>query len=692
MGVTSAARKSLREDSLVLKNKHEEFLRRISSPSQSPSVSAVTSPAISTLPLPNAHHYYSTSTSQLAPSPNTNDSLHTRFSRRISVSQDDIALLSDQNAELLSKLEKLESDSAQADLASRRKLRKLEAEIQGLREELEQTQVKSEELEEKAKIGSDPEKVAEEIWKKKMEREEKIRVMRGKLESDVGGDRVRDFAPGSAVIPSGSSPNTTPVKPVRSLGDGLLDAPPVFRFPKVPVRSIDHDCQGDVFSSQARSLAPERELAVVSQLLLKIRELEAANAQITDQQAETAVTLHSVQKDAESIRRVYEGLSNTEGVEWEIVVDEDSEKGTDETKAAGNDTIRFRSYRRCLDDATSRPMLSSENDFADGITGNMQSTVNDSALNRIISNHKARKSVVGLFDAPRPSELPSLETTDLPMRFATAADSAHDALLSPALSTLSMAGPFSIHDNRATLGSELGSEFGDEWGVNAGNHHLRNTSLYQLATPSAPSSPIPTSSPVQAAENSGNMSRDLPQPRSSSLCVRSGLQPRDQSLQPGAIGSRLGHQKDRCQRLSQTIRSRTNHWANGRFKESLSSKRPGQPVEVSETQQSLTPTPQGLVDVFDSVVDALAIPGMREVATTAANDDEDMQQTTAMAGSTDANPSGNNAKGVRNVIFELWLWLQFCIIILVFLWAMAKRGPKSVLEEAERRSSTKRYS
>jgi hypothetical protein len=50
-----------------------------------------------------------------------------------------------------------------------------------------------------------------------------------------------------------------------------------------------------------------------------------------------------------------------------------------------------------------------------------------------------------------------------------------------------------------------------------------------------------------------------------------------------------------------------------------------------------------------------------------------------------ANPSDDNPRGVGKFIFELWLWLQFCIIILVFLWAMAKRGPKSVLDAAEKR-------
>ena len=35
-------------------------------------------------------------------------------------------------------------------------------------------------------------------------------------------------------------------------------------------------------------------------------------------------------------------------------------------------------------------------------------------------------------------------------------------------------------------------------------------------------------------------------------------------------------------------------------------------------------------------------------------------------------------------VLELWLWLQFGIIILVFSWAMAKREPRSVLRVDQR--------
>jgi hypothetical protein len=38
-----------------------------------------------------------------------------------------------------------------------------------------------------------------------------------------------------------------------------------------------------------------------------------------------------------------------------------------------------------------------------------------------------------------------------------------------------------------------------------------------------------------------------------------------------------------------------------------------------------------------------------------------------------------------NLLFEVWLWFQFGIIIFVFICAMAKRGPKGMLVETERK-------
>ena len=110
-------------------------------------------------------------------------------------------MLADQNAELLDKLEKLEEESAQADLAGKRKLRKLEKEIAGLRMELERTREKGEELEQNMKkrgIGLTAEE-EEEARRKREEREERLRALKEKNvlpSSQLSSlQEIKDFAP-----------------------------------------------------------------------------------------------------------------------------------------------------------------------------------------------------------------------------------------------------------------------------------------------------------------------------------------------------------------------------------------------------------------------------------------------------------------------------------------------------------------
>ena len=55
-------------------------------------------------------------------------------------------------------------------------------------------------------------------------------------------------------------------------------------------------------------------------------------------------------------------------------------------------------------------------------------------------------------------------------------------------------------------------------------------------------------------------------------------------------------------------------------------------------------------------------------------------------GASVADPLNMQHAGVVGFILEVWLWLQFIIVIALFLWTMAKRGPKVVLE-AERRNA-----
>jgi hypothetical protein len=51
----------------------------------------------------------------------------------------------------------------------------------------------------------------------------------------------------------------------------------------------------------------------------------------------------------------------------------------------------------------------------------------------------------------------------------------------------------------------------------------------------------------------------------------------------------------------------------------------------------------------------------------------------------DVKESKKRRTGLVGCMLELWLWLQFALIILVFVWAMARRGPRNVLKEADRK-------
>src|SRR5258708_3075952 len=109
LSMTSELSKNLYHSNITLEQKHKALLARLPTassmtPRTTPSSSPAPTPEHQPSPLPD-HKAYRT--------------------RRISVSPSDLALLADQNAELLQKLENLESESTQADLAGRRRLGKL---------------------------------------------------------------------------------------------------------------------------------------------------------------------------------------------------------------------------------------------------------------------------------------------------------------------------------------------------------------------------------------------------------------------------------------------------------------------------------------------------------------------------------------------------------------------------------------
>ncbi|KAG1752415.1 uncharacterized protein EDB91DRAFT_1343481 [Suillus paluster] len=722
LSVTTAVCKSLYENNLELKNKHKALLARLPpsrSASISPSGSSTSSPTTPGTPLSHSPHYY-TNISHSSSRASTSAPRSRRSQRHVSVSPADLALLSDQNAELLAKLEKLESDSAQTDQAGRRKLRSLEKEIQGLREELEKTRARSDELEEKAKLVSLTLE-SEEASKRRLEREERVRVLRGKSESDTSDGEVRDFAPGGTLASQGVSRRSTGLGrsekrtfPSQCLRRHASEA--VFRSAPADGKLTERSRKMSLYDGLSRSLplfhfpppvqAPvpaTPEYALVSQLLQKIRELEQINSQITVQQAKTTASLQSVQRDAASIRLIYESLGDGDAIDWLAEDDNIENPGVHEESDHDDEdeTIRFASLRRSM-------LVDSSVDFDSGIKPDRQSSMRHAILPDFFplpANHRGRRSVVGLFDPPTVSDVsspPSVHSLIIPglppVPFVPqpSTESAAPAELDLP-SPLAAALPLTEFSGRQTLDNELGLA----WRDCPGNDHFRTPSLIGLTSlsPSLSASadevgvsdtnPPSTEDILSFPPTSGHNSNPS---TSSSLSALSTFA-EQVSLQPGTWqgvhdsesvtysppNAHMETLADKKRRKSHTIRMRTNHWNESRFEGTLLSA----PRRQSSTDLAhpSTPVPQRLVNEF---VDSISRHRSPTVSRSPANDGPKTGSTSPISLDKEKIQKPQQ-RGFVGFILELWLWLQFAVVIVVFLWAMAKRGPKSVLEEAQRR-------
>ncbi|KAF7332382.1 hypothetical protein MKEN_00120000 [Mycena kentingensis (nom. inval.)] len=558
LGATSAVCKSLYESNVSLKTKHDALVSRFPStpPNQDNELSFDEDPRAS------------------------------RRRSRISIHPSDISLLADQNAELLSKLETLEEEAQR------------------------------EQLEKQAQVG--PEKIVEELWRKKKEREAKFRAMRtGSTPPRAPwpfGDEseIRDFAPPG----------------------------PFSRAALTPSQSAE--LGGDSYGAE-HSFEHPNEHAVVAQLLAKIKELEETNTRIIQQQTETADKLHAVQRETESISKVYEYFSPENGIEWEVVAEEGR-------KSPMDGTIRFRSFRRTLD---------SEGSESD-----------DSSV-MLPRRGPRRKSVLDLFE----DGMGTRSATPVPDTLSSNSE----------LSPLKFNTPQSEWvPHRPTLHSELGSEFSTE-------AISRQGSLYDLSFSVSPSpSPSPTPLPGTAADlslrnhltpklNALHLSIEPPTP------VMAGT-----LTSPG--GSLREKSKQRHDRMAQTLFLRTNRWVDGRYSP-ISSSGSTSLIDESTPKRDSVTLPQRLSSAFDVVMDNFVPPSVEDE-----DKDKDMDRQVARAGhvkessiaSVVLDETGERKKAFVAFVLEAWLWLQFAVVIVVFLWAMAKRGPRTVLGEADRRAVVKR--
>lgn len=663
-----------------------------------------------------------------------------RRTRRISVTPSELASLSDQNAELIEKLEELETESLKADQAGKRKLRKLEQEIQSLRDDLEKTQARGAELEAQAKAAVN----AVSVQKRKEEREARLQALKEKSasfsKSDISAEEIRDFAPPSRLPTSRSSPikrtassSTASTETSYAGSDHASEC--TFGDP-----SYQYDLEAEAPESyfptppgSNRDLPPPAEYAIISQLLSKIRELEETNAQIKEEQKVTEERMRATQWDAESIRRIYDCLGDGD-VDLEIQQEDDTPPSSLETGPISlNDTIRFSSLRRTIVGDISRLMASESDVFARGIDPSMQSTVRD-GLMKGNANSKARKTVVGLFDAHPgtsgeypptlrvSSEFRSIDSGDI----STWSSSATDGLAPPSPSMGTLQTPLDGPGVGRTLGSELGSEFGDDWAERGINHHLRASSLVDLAgmysSPASPSESVAVLPPISfsSVDQSPAERWDRPGPSTPPRIPNLQLQPPTPT--PDQRSS------TRQFRLSQTVRARTNRWVEGRFQTSQSHQESlGEKALRKRSSNStlgrrsatnlLRKASSGglLSETFDSAVGQIkrvtsrgsfpplgfgsSAPEQPDTPSTIrVGDEKDKQEpdqvpeadrsVSLRPGASVVDPTGGKHDGIVGFVLQAWLWLQFAIVVAIFLWTMAKRGPKVVLE-AERRNANR---
>ncbi|KAF5364266.1 hypothetical protein D9756_000289 [Leucocoprinus leucothites] len=571
LSLTSAACKSLYENNVALKTKHETLLQRISPNRNANATSSPTqSPRLSVSPLRPTFATLGRTTSEFgtdsSPPEHTLSKSYTYKPRRgLSAPTLDISFLADQNAELLSKLEKLESEASSADLTGRRELRRLEKEIGILKEELEKTQAKSDEIEEKARtgFGLGAEKAIEEAWKKKKERQARLKALKN-LKSHSQGSAVRNFAPDAPSLFRGTAarqfpaPDLSVLEEVSILGEETPD------------------------TQDFKPLAPPtHNEQLINKLLQKIEELEVTNSKILQHQTETTSRLQVVQRETEFMTKIYERLNEIDGRH-----EHDETEARDQVSGG----LAHKSAR------SHRPL---------------QSQLLATKVKRQRSFHKhenkSRGSIVGLFDeSAAESSTPHGPKSSLPVPFSDGSWSRRrhhssysigsGGLASPALSSLSLFSPPArireeLSDN---VGPSLANELGNQWDDSESTGQLRPRSLSDLSIISASPSPSPV--PSGLVQHQVVVADHLPTPPGPTNSLQLSIEP--PTPQKGASITQqhelqlIGNMSPRFQ-VSRSLRARTSLFVEGRYPEPLGPnliKTPSRQKRFANDNVSPTPT------------------------------------------------------------------------------------------------------
>ena len=712
LGIASTIVKKVYERNVALKSKHEAFLARIPMSPTVPSPDHVRSRKSMSAHFPNSVSESSVS-----------DQFTTTHTRRVSIAMADISLLADQNAELLGKLQKLEEDSTSADVAGRRELKRLEKEIAHLREALEKTQAKSEELEGKVKnaVTSDA------VWRK---REREREVMKS-AERDKGRVVV-DFAPPGSKYggPSEAYP--------------LLDNDsPGWKRHGPPTTPSRTGTGGDMGDSPDQVEEPQDQI-LICQLLQKVKELEEANERILKQQTETASQLATVQRDAMTMTKVYEFLSDRDAIELELEPDANGPIRAERVQVETEEnldppTIRFRSLKRNIE--KSFGSSGSESFLYPG-------TANETT--------KSRRSVLGLFNEQEEDASTSKESNGhkvdeqsvLRQAFPSHERCSSTSSMPPTpLSPLNFFSPLSQSQSELphglTLQKELENKFGQESWCLAGSNLMRSNSLSNLSQFSVP--PTPSPAPGLAIRNVAQDDSDhLALSETDSRTPRGPVALRDEnplmpSVEPPTPTPDQGGQSEqtvppetiqktnssRLQDISKTLRLRKHRWlermqgthestplaskeasSSSPFFMSKAKVSPPKHLSnaVSENFQGISASNANsnrMTDndseendaefgrlAYDDHLEAHEEPIARS-ATPKPSSKIALQTKDTRTTSSKRHDEQTGKNTYKDYVFQVWLWFQFAIVVFVFIFTMAKKGPGAVLVSGNDKSTKK---
>lgn len=740
LDLSSQSRRTLLENNASLKARNDALIARL--PSSKPS-SPISSPPQTFVSLsslsPTASGTLSPSPSGPGWSPQLPTSTRRQFghSRKPSTPAE-LAALADQNAELLSKFQDLESEAARSEQAGKRRLRALEREIGTLKEELDKTRALGERLEEslqsqggsangngEGKSGL-PEELEKELFKvwKRLAREAKVKEMRAKARPwEVEESEPKDFAPGNPLFAPArtSTPGTRPSVANNSSASSarshdtskpgsqpkeLTDVDDPFPSSDQAQANLDSVKQHALASS---SLSPGRERAIVAKLLAKIAELEETNTSLAQEHQTSQARLREAEREADGVRALCEIIS--EEVELEIVaLDEGngrelshlehSDLGIRKTEPSPRRTIRLRSLGRKnslnfdssdRDRSVNEGKLRKYSSLENLALGSEQSTRGNTP-NRLLtqdddlkpsedkrSGLRPRKSIPKIRRSVRGLFDNSPSSTDFPT-----SESSSFGFGLPGIAE----GPASPDREQANtefaLPQIIAPRSSDD--LYDTNFHLGEKrqipSLGSELGEEAGLGLMPSMSHMRSNSIVELLNEAASEPASGSMSPPSTLRVRHADLSPTLSRRKaVGTPSCRIPDMSSTPRSPGNGNSSKKFAEDDLSMR-----SASLNEEIMFPrlrrARSSVLSSQSTSFENQALDVYQETPETQEPEHETRGTTLETPISSDKHQRKQRTKSAA-LLIELWLWLQFAVVIVVFLFAMARMGPRTFFRKSK---------